>query len=226
MESKSYEAESRKHWDQLHEQSRFRPRFPNDHVVRFLLGNYSQAATQQMSALDIGVGGGRHTKLLCELGFQTFGIDISEEGLRHTQEWLASEGRSAVLKPASMSDLPFPDAQFEVVLAFGVYNYSIKKDMERAVAELHRVLRPGGRALIVTRSDKDYRFGKGTELEPGTWRIEIADTNEQGTVQRFLREDQVSELVGRFSEVSFERSETTFGNRRGVNSDWLIFVRK
>ena len=52
MESKSYEAESRKHWDQLHEQSRFRPRFPNDHVVRFLLGNYSLQGTSPAISHD------------------------------------------------------------------------------------------------------------------------------------------------------------------------------
>jgi putative transposon-encoded protein len=30
----------------------------------------------------------------------------------------------------------------------------------------------------------------------------------------------------RFVQVSFEKTETTFGNRSGINSDWLITVEK
>jgi SAM-dependent methyltransferase len=226
MERAPYEGHSQEHWDQLHGQARFRPRFPNEHVVRFLRGHFPDEPRAGLRALDVGVGGGRHTKLLCELGFETFGMDISAEGLRHTEAWLASEGHRATLQQASMFELPFSDGDFDAVISYGVYCYSTRADMARAIGELHRVLRIGGRAFVMIRTDRDFRFGKGKQLEPGTFSIETNETNEQGTVQHFVREDEVPTLFAAFSELRFERTETTFDQRRSLNSDWLIAVAK
>lgn len=221
-----YEDASRGHWDALHADARFRPRFPNEHVVRFLIGKFSEAERQEMSALDVGVGAGRHVKLLCEFGFNTAGIDISEEGLRRAQEWLEKSGHRANLRVASMMALPHPDACFDVAIAFGVYYYADVAGMNVAIRELHRVLKPGGRAFVVLRTTSDYRCGKGVEVEANTFRLEIDDTNEKGALMHFLDEAEVSARFVQFEEVAFEKSEFTFNQRRSVNSDWLIQVRK
>jgi ubiquinone/menaquinone biosynthesis C-methylase UbiE len=213
-------------WDNLHAQPRFRPRYPNEHVVRFLVRNFAEADRARLQALDIGVGGGRHTKLLCDLGFQTSGIDFSREGLKHCQAWLESEHQQAVLKHATFEALPFPDASFDAVVVYGVYNYGNERAMRQGIAELHRTLKLGGRAFVMVRTTADYRHGKGECLEPDTFRLSIADTNELGTVQHFLSERAVPEAFGAFAEVAFEKTETTFDQRRAVNSDWLIEVRK
>lgn len=224
--STEYETDSRRHWDELHAQRRFRPRFPNDHVVRFVLGSFPEEQRSQLSVLDIGVGGGRHTKFLCDLGFQVSGLDISEEGLRHCQAWLAESGQHATLKHGTMSALPFADGSFDGVVAFGVYYYSNHEGTQRSIAELHRVLRAGAAAFVVFRTTADYRAGKGIELEPNTFQLTIADTNELGSVQHFVAEADVPVLFAQFSTLRFEKTETTFDERRNVNSDWLIHVRK
>lgn len=218
--------ESIQHWNTLHSQARFRPQYPNEHVVRFLMANFPAGQRVSQRALDVGVGGGRHTKLLCELGFQTFGVDISDEGLRHCRAWLDSLHYHATLQRASMCGLPFPAGYFHLAMAFSVYYYADAAGMAEAVAELHRVLVKGGRALVVLRSVDDYRCGKGVALEEKTFRLEIDDTNECGTVQHFLEETDVPVLFGEFDEVHFEKTETTFHERQAANSDWLITVRK
>jgi SAM-dependent methyltransferase len=165
-------------------------------------------------------------KLLCDLGFQASGVDISGEGLRHCEAWLASAGQGAELRQASMRQLPFPDDAFDAALSFGVFYYASAAGMKEAVRELHRVLRPGGLAFVVVRTDADYRFGKGVLLEPYTFRLEIEDTNERGCVVHFLREEDVVPTFRAFREIQFEKTETTFANRQAVNSDWLVEVRK
>jgi SAM-dependent methyltransferase len=224
--SNAHEVDARRHWDQLHAQARFRPRFPSDHVVRFALGEFPEEERMRLSILDIGVGGGRHTKLLCDLGFQVSGVDISQEGLRHCQAWLEQSGHRAALRQGSMSSLPFGDEVFDGAIAFGVFYYSDVHELTRSIAELRRVLRADAPAMVVMRTTTDYRAGKGDELEPGTYRLTIADTNEFGSVQHFLAEDEVPALFSAFSVVRFEKTETTFGDRRHVNSDWLIRVRR
>jgi SAM-dependent methyltransferase len=211
-------------WDSLHAQERFRPVYPNENVVRFVAPRAREGAGGR--ALDIGVGGGRHSLLLSDLGYDVDGVDISAEGLRHAGEVIAGAGGRARLQTASMAALPFPDKTFDIAVSFGVFYYGTAAEGRAAVAELHRVLRPGGEAFVVIRSTDDYRCAKGDSLGDNTYRLTITDTNEAGTVQHFLSEDDVRDVYSGFAELSFELAETTFAARVRRNSDWLITVRK
>src|SRR5690349_12645889 len=118
------------HWDQLHENPRFRPTYPNDHVVRFMLANRcSIDGTKNPRFLDIGAGAGRHSKLAAELGFEPHGIDISLIGLQHARERLSQAEAKYLTSQASMIALPFADSSFDIVLSFGVFNYGTKDQM-------------------------------------------------------------------------------------------------
>jgi SAM-dependent methyltransferase len=216
--------DSAAHWDTLHEQPRFRPIYPNEHVVRFLMPNRDNA--HKARVLDLGAGGGRHLKLIAELGFEPYGLDISLTGLRHARETCVGVGRRPVVIKGSMLALPFGDGSFDLVISFGVFYYGTASEMKQAISELARVLRDEGKAFLVLRTTSDYRFGKGDKIEPQTFRLNIYDTNEHGTVQHFLSETDVPEYFRAFSQLSFERTEATFGGRQHANSDWLITVQK
>jgi hypothetical protein len=105
MQSELYHDPAR-HWDGLHAHERFRPIYPSEAVVRFLLGRFRARLQDgdRLTALDIGVGGGRNTRSLCEIGFDTFGIDVSAEGLKQTEGLLVRLGFKPTLKPARMTD--------------------------------------------------------------------------------------------------------------------------
>jgi SAM-dependent methyltransferase len=227
MQADQYHDPAR-HWDGLHALERFRPVYPSEAVVRFLMTGFRDRLRQspRLSALDIGVGGGRHVRLLCELGFDTCGVDISAEGLKQTEGLLARLGFTATLKPAAMTELPFESSSFDVVISYGVFNYGTAADMRQAIAEVHRVLKPGGRAFVVLRTTDDFRHGKGQALEPDTYLLTISETNEEGTVQHFVSESAVSTAFAAFSNLEFEKTETTFAARTAKNSDWLVSVRK
>jgi demethylmenaquinone methyltransferase/2-methoxy-6-polyprenyl-1,4-benzoquinol methylase len=79
------------------------------------------------------------------------GVDFTPEMLdlaRAKAAALTSSGASALsFEPADVMRLPFDDASFEIVsIAFGIRNVT---DPGRALAEFHRVLRPGGRLVIL-----------------------------------------------------------------------------
>jgi len=219
--------DSTSHWDGLHEEPRFRPAYPNDHVVRFLMTNRELLEKHKPARfLDIGMGTGRHTKIAADLGFQAFGVDVSLVGLKHARGRLIRACLPVNLSQSSMLALPYIDCSFAVVLSFGVFYYGTANEMRQAIAEVHRVLVPEGVALVVLRTTNDYRFGKGKQLGPNTFQLDITETNEYQTTQHFLAEDDVSMFFAEFAEVTFEKTETTFGNRSGMNSDWLVTVRK
>jgi len=214
------------HWNQLHDNPRFRPLYPNDHVVRFMMANRALAARSCPRFLDIGTGAGRHTKLAADLGFLPYGVDISFVGLQHAHQRLQEAGARHWLAQASMVGIPFCDNSFVVVLSYGVFNYGTAAEMKQAIREIHRVLAPDGKTFVMLRTVDDYRFGRGKRLEPHTFQLEIADTNEQGTIQHFLAAEDIPAYFADFSTVSFEKTETTVAARTRVDSDWLITAEK
>ncbi len=215
------------HWNALHSNPRFRPLYPNEDVVRFLLATRALVPENRRPRfLDIGAGAGRHIHLAAELGFSAFGIDISFTGLSHARERLQRTGTPHSVALASMTHLPFPDSTFDVVLSYGVFCYGSANEMKKAILETNRILNADGKSLVVLRSTDDYRYGKGRELAPNTFQLEISETNELGTIQHFLAKEDVPEYFASFSRVSFDKTDWTVGGGARLNSDWLITVTK
>jgi SAM-dependent methyltransferase len=88
--------------------------------------------------LDCGCGTGYNLLWLREYG-DAIGIDLTWTGLR-----FARNGGQRRIAQATAASLPFPDATFDVVTSFDVI-YALEDAVEAAtVAEMFRVLRPGG----------------------------------------------------------------------------------
>jgi MPBQ/MSBQ methyltransferase len=94
-------------------------------------------------ALDAGCGTGFQSALLQTLGWQAHGVDVSAGLLAVARRRLPD----AALALASVEALPYPDARFEAVVCCGS-TLSFVDDPARALAEMGRVLRPGGRLLL------------------------------------------------------------------------------
>lgn len=219
--------EAGEHWNHLHENSRFRPVYPNDNVIRFLISRCNTLiARRNARFLDIGFGAGRHLKLAADLGCIPYGIDISQTGARHAKERLETAASPCNISVATMFNLPFPDSTFHIILSYGVFYYATAEGVKKSIDEMFRVLAPGGKAFVVLRTIRDRRYGQGLELEPNTFRLEIHDTNEFGTTQHFLFEDDVPIYFSQFAKLEYERTETTSGERKNCDSDWLITVEK
>jgi len=96
--------------------------------------------------LDIGVGPGfLATEMAEEVGpgGRVCGIDASESMLALARR----RGAAVELAVGDVLELPYPDASFDAAVATQVYEYV--PDMPAALAEARRVLRPGGRLLIL-----------------------------------------------------------------------------
>jgi arsenite methyltransferase len=99
--------------------------------------------------LDIGCGPGLLVQEMArEVGAQgsVAGIDVSGDMLALAQARCASIPNASV-REASATSLPFADASFDAVASTQVYEFV--DDIALALSELKRVLKPGGRALIV-----------------------------------------------------------------------------
>lgn len=103
------------------------------------------------TVLDIGCGAGWATARLCKLtpGAHAVGIDIADEmvNLAHT---LPGQGGRIRFERMAVEEIGFPDASFDHAFALGVLEFT--GDPGRALKEVARVLRPGGRLELVVRA--------------------------------------------------------------------------
>lgn len=97
--------------------------------------------------LEIGVGLGADHQRFAEAGADLHGIDLTPRAIEHTSRRLAVFGLTSSLQVGDAERLPFEAAQFDRVYSWGVLHHS--PDTERAVAEVWRVLKPGGTASIM-----------------------------------------------------------------------------
>lgn len=214
-------------WENLHQQPRFRPLYPQEVVVRFLMREFPRDAGQRagVRVLDLGCGTGRHALLFAEQGFETFGIDISGPGLEVAQERLSARGLTVNLTAATMHALPFADESLDGVVSYGVLEYNNWRGIREAVTEIFRVLKLGGKLLAVTRTADDYRYGKGKRVDGHSFVLDIAETNEPGMLMCFLNRQDVQELFGAFRRVTVDHMEVTTDEWRR-DSDWIVTATK
>lgn len=106
------------------------------------------ASGKERDVLEIGVGMGcDHVQWAMHQPRSLSGIDLTDRAVEITSSHLAELGLRSELQRADAEALPFPDASFDVVYAFGVLHHS--PDTPQTIREVHRVLRPGGIAKIM-----------------------------------------------------------------------------
>lgn len=100
------------------------------------------AAGRRLEILDCGCGTGHNLHMLRRYG-RAYGIDLTWAGLQYAHK----RGERKVAR-ATVGALPVPDARFDLVTSFDVL-YGLPDEVERAaIAEMVRVLRPGGFAIV------------------------------------------------------------------------------
>ena len=104
------------------------------------------------SVLEVAVGSGYVFReiLRRNASGRNVGIDLTEAMLRETRCKVARTGARFVLQQGDARSLPFDDASFDLVLSNNMLGLLAHADAERAVREMLRVLRPGGRMVLVT----------------------------------------------------------------------------
>jgi SAM-dependent methyltransferase len=194
-------------WDACWEHHEAQPWYPDEQLVRFLaryvarrVGFAPDAVSHyenlRPTALDLGCGKGRHVVLMRELGIEAYGLDVSEKAIAFAQDWLASRGEHADLRVGSMTDLAYPDAHFDCVISHGVFDHALKAVRDAAIAEVERVLKPGGWFFVSLISERDSAFADGTEIEDRTWLVSAGF--ERDIPQAFFDQPRIREELARF----------------------------
>jgi SAM-dependent methyltransferase len=138
--------------------------------------------------LDIGCGEGHNTRLLARLGARVTAIDIAELFIAHAQHAEQHEPLGIKYLIASVVALPFAEATFD--FAMGCMSFMDISETDRVLAEVHRVLKPGGfLQCSITHPCFDTPHRRNLRTEDGlTYAIEVGDyfRNLDGEIDEWL----------------------------------------
>ncbi|MBI3126036.1 MAG: methyltransferase domain-containing protein [Candidatus Tectomicrobia bacterium] len=108
--------------------------------------------------LEVGSGAGGHSALFSRLGARVFSVDITPQRVVATAaklDLLGGAPKDLALQ-GDASALPFPDDFFDIAYSNGVLHHT--PYVGRAVEELHRTLKPEGRAVVMLYAKNSFLY--------------------------------------------------------------------
>lgn len=129
--------------------------------------------------LDVGCGTGTIASMAKQRvgdSGRVCGIDPSLPMITRARRKAARKGMVIEFQPAVIERLPFPNQTFDVVLSTFMM-HQIPDDVKRqGLAEITRVLKPGGRLLVVdTKRPEEHHDGPAHPVHTGTWHSGVQD---------------------------------------------------
>ena len=105
--------------------------------------------------LEIGCGMGIDLLQFAKGGAEVTGIDLTEKAIQYTSQHFAHRDLTGTFCTMNSEELDFSDNTFDVVYSFGVLHHTV--DTQKAIKEVHRVIKPGGKAIIML-YHKGFRY--------------------------------------------------------------------
>jgi ubiquinone/menaquinone biosynthesis C-methylase UbiE len=137
------------------------------------------AGARGLKVLEIGCGLGTDGAQFAEAGADYTGVDLTDAAVELARKRFELFGLSGQFRTADAENLDFPDASFDLVYSHGVLHHT--PETGKAIREINRVLRPGGRAVVMLyhRDSYNYRINislrrrAGAHLLRADWGIKL-----------------------------------------------------
>jgi 2-polyprenyl-3-methyl-5-hydroxy-6-metoxy-1,4-benzoquinol methylase len=107
----------------------------------------SFAQSRGKRVLEIGCGNGAEGVMFASHGAYYTGVDLTPQAVNATRRHFAAEGLDGQFRLENAERLSFADDSFDIVYSYGVLHHTPAP--HSAVHEVHRVLKPGGVALVM-----------------------------------------------------------------------------
>jgi SAM-dependent methyltransferase len=207
--------------------------YPVEFVVRTFLGSYPNLQLDKTNfagsrILDLGYGDGRNMPLLFNLGFEIYGVEISDEINKLAKSRLKNLGVAVTVKKGRNASVPFGDSFFQYVLAcHSCYYIDEGTTFENSLNEIYRILDHHGIFICSLPMHDTYILEGAEQLPGGYYRITYDPYNyRNGTVFRAFKSS--NEILNTFDK-QFEDirigfcDDDFFGIRQKV---WTVVCKK
>lgn len=205
-------------------------RYPWDVVVSFVFRYAPRDRPRgEVRILEVGCGIASNLWFAAREGFQACGVEASASAVAAGRKRFAAEGLAVDLREGSFTELPFASGSFDMVFDRGALTCCGFGAAKRAVAEVRRVLRPGGRFLFNPYCENHFSASSGRPGKDGVV-VDIAAGSLVGCGQlAFYSREQVLETLGEgWNILSFQYYEFVEEavEPRMRHSEWRVVVEK
>src|SRR5262249_9880779 len=138
--------------------------------------------------LEIGCGTGTDLLQFARGGAVVTGVDLTPRSIEIAQRRLEIYGQNGQFSQGDAENLEFADESFDVVYSFGVIHHT--PDTERAVQEIHRVLKRGGKAIVMIYHRSSLYYWLGLMLKRGVLRGELCKYSPAEIMSRYVEHSE------------------------------------
>jgi SAM-dependent methyltransferase len=204
----------------------YRNHYPWSSVVSFVY-RYRPSPAGALTILEVGCGNAANLWFAAREGHTVAGVDASETAIAYGRDWFNAEGLAGDLRVGDFSTLPFPDASFDMAVDRGALSFAGTETAACAIAEIRRVLRPGGRFMFTPYSDRCTSFD-GLPDADGCYRKVSKGSIVPGAMVRFYSVAEVRTALAdgwRFLVLEHQEYRSEI-EPRTVHAEWMAIVEK
>lgn len=214
-------------WEQTYREGKQLNKYPWTDVVSFVFRHKPDRPRGEVSILEVGCGGGSNVAFFAAEGFRAFGLDASPSAVAAASRRLASEGLPAEIAEGDFTDLPFAAGTMDLVVDRAALSHADSASIGKAVAEIHRVLKPGGKFLFNPFGDSHGGFSPAALRRDGTSSGSGASTIAGLQVTFF----NAKEISGLFAEgwrliQCVRREELDMLDPANFFANWIVVAEK
>lgn len=204
--------------------------YPWDCVVSFVYRNAPRDRPRaDVRILEVGCGTGSNLWFAAREGFAVAGVDASVSAITSAQRRFEAEGLAGDLQVADFTALPFADEHFDLVIDRCALTCCDRFAVERAVAEIYRVLKPGGRFFFNPYSDTHTSFASAMVGADG-----LAENISAGSLMgvghiRFYKRQDLDALLGRgwgIETIQRATHSEELASDYSCHEEWRVIARK
>jgi SAM-dependent methyltransferase len=205
-------------------------RYPWDTVVSFVFRFCPRdKPRQETRILEVGCGTGANLWFAACEGFQVAGVDASPSAIAYGRKRFEAEGIQGDLREGDFTQLPFEKDTFDLVIDRGSLTCCGFSAAQTAIAEIRRVMQPGGKFLFNPYSDRHSSYLSG-RLEADGLVLDISKGTLVGAGQIcFYGRRHLASLLDRgwkiLSVEHFERVQMLVPQYT-VHAEWRVIAEK
>lgn len=167
--------------------------YPDERLTAFLKGYISQNPAKGQKAIDIGFGSGRHLKLLSDLGFDTYGIDVLEEAKELVKQNYSEFPLEKIIV-ADYTNTAFNE-KFDVAVLWGSIFLVTFSKLSENLLHIKKMLNTNGRIFLNFRTMHNWFVGLGKEVEYNTFLLDERANEYNGFLYSFVSENELRTLI-------------------------------
>ena len=208
-----------KMWEEIYSQTNGIMSYPDEVLVR--IGHRLLDPCKHRTILDYGFGSGSNMIHLIKKGHKMCGAEVSNSATVMLKDRLRELGLEAELRGITNGKIPFEDCKFDAVIAWLVLYYNDWETFNEAMAEINRVLRPGGLFLGTMAAVGDYSHSHSVAVGNGVFRSTVP--GQEGATLLIVDE---ADLEKCFPHKNITTGAFGFNFRERHAKHWIVSYEK